>query len=158
MTFLECKRHTRTVTGRQWDASKAQLKRFIRRWEERNTSQIIYALTCIGEWNRSANRIVKVLFVECKRHTRNVTDRQWDSSKAQLTGFIRRWEERDVSQVIYALTCIGEWVRFFEMSARQSELVPFGNREGAFSITDDTAEIASILRQICTQIHARYRA
>lgn len=45
---------------------------------------------------RSADRIVKVLFVEYKG-TRNLTERRWDRSKAQLTGFVRRWEERDVS-------------------------------------------------------------
>lgn len=39
-------------------------------------------------------------------------------------------------------------MRFFEMPARQSELVPFRNCDLGLSITRDTAEIASILREI----------
>jgi hypothetical protein len=52
--FGECKRYNANIEDSDWRSSKAQLERFIGRWEEGNPSQVIYGLVCIGHWTPGA--------------------------------------------------------------------------------------------------------
>ncbi|KAJ5472801.1 hypothetical protein N7530_006802 [Penicillium desertorum] len=93
------------------------------------------------------NEIVKCGFVECKRHNANIEDSDWLSSKTQLERFIRRWEERNPSQAIYGLVCIGHPVRFFYMPRFKDTLVDFKSEDLTLSIKDNATDVDMILRQ-----------
>lgn len=104
----------------------------------------------------SMNKIAKCIFVECKKHNAEIQSEDWDASKAQLERFIRRWEERNPSQVIYGLTCIGHSVRFFSMPPFQDKLVDFSTKDLTLSIKDDATKIDMILRDMRELITVQY--
>lgn len=96
----------------------------------------------------SAKRIVKCLFVECKGHKATILPSDWKDSIDQLERYIRRWEERELSQAIYGLICIGDSVRFFYMPHFKDKLVDFKAGKLLFSIKNDSTEVDLILREI----------
>ncbi|KAJ6133147.1 hypothetical protein N7471_008362 [Penicillium samsonianum] len=104
----------------------------------------------------SMNKIVKCVFVECKRHNADIENSDWDSSKAQLERFIRRWEERSPTQVIYGLLCIGHSVRFYYMPQFKDKLVDFKTKDLTLSIQDNATEVDMILREIRELIAIEY--
>lgn len=104
----------------------------------------------------SMNKIVKCVFVECKRHNAHIGDGDWKSSKTQLERFIRRWEERSPSQVIYGLVCIGQSVRFYYMPQFNDKLADFKKENLTLSIQDNATEVDMILREIRELIAIEY--